>query len=87
MDTTKFVEGLDRLYASWRNYGNRVSNAKRGLPDSFDLDVLVKTERWLYTRMHERIECSRDLGIDLPQDRKWSWLAESVLSLSSWNVE
>jgi hypothetical protein len=77
MDMTKFLQGIDALYASWRCYSDRVVKVRAGLPDVFHLDSLIETERWLYTRIQERFYAARDLGLELPQDRAWSWMPDS----------
>jgi len=76
MNTDKFFAEMDRLYDSWRDYSIRVENAKAGQPQSFYLKDLQRTSFSLYTRLIERFDSAKDLGIELPDNRPWSWMRQ-----------
>ena len=76
MNTDQFFTAIDSLYASWRDYSIRVEKAEQGQAQSFSLKDLKETNHFLYTRLVERLDSAKDLAIDMPQDRAWSWLIQ-----------
>ena len=76
-----FVEKIEQLYNSWRNYSDRVTAVEAGSKDHFDLATLKATSQYLYTRLRERLEVARELELELPDDHQWSWMVGHILPL------